>query len=94
MGAATWYILVGVVALLVLVAVFGDRGERSPARRVGAMIRQAENQEIILSEIGVVIGGVLFTLGLLHAMPLWMGVGLVLMVAALLRAVIHHSAAS
>jgi hypothetical protein len=91
MGSATWYILAGVIVLLVLVAVFGDRGERSPARRVGAMFRQSDNREVILSEIGVVIGGVLFALGLLYSMSLWTGVGLVLIVAALLRAVIHHS---
>jgi hypothetical protein len=64
-----------------------------PARRAVAMIRQADNREVILSEVGVVIGGALLTLGLLHSMPLYMGLGFVLIVAALLRAVIHHSAA-
>ena len=91
MGSATWYILAGVIVLLVLVAFFGDRGERSPARRAAAMIRQADNREVILSEVGVVIGGALLALGLLHAMPLYMGLGFVLIVAALLRAVIHYS---
>jgi len=93
MGSETWYILAGVIVLLVLVAFFGDRSERSPARRAAAMLRDADNRDIILSEVGIVIGGVLFVLGLLYSMSFWLGLGLVLLVAALLRAVIHHSPA-
>jgi hypothetical protein len=93
MSAATWYILAGVLILLVLVAFFGGGGGRSPARRLGAMVRQADNRDVILSEIGIVVGGVLLALGLLHTILLYTVLGFILIVAALLRAVIHHSAA-
>ena len=58
MGAATWYILAGVVILLVLVAFFGGGGEQSAARRAGVLLRQADHRDVILSEIGVVVGAI------------------------------------
>ena len=86
-------ILAGVIVLLVLGGILRGPRRAIAVRCVAAMLREADNRDVILSELGVVIGGVLFVLGLLYSNSFNTGLGMVLIVAALLRAVIHHSPA-
>ncbi|SRR5579885_2301915 len=90
MSTVTWVILIGALAVLVIAALAGSRSTGSPAKRLGAWAIERNHREIIVSEVGIVVGAVLFVFGIVLESGFLVLLGLVVEAAALLRLVIHH----
>ena len=94
MSSVTWIILVGALVILVLAAMVGTRSAGSPAQRLGARALEKDNREIIVSEVGIVVAGVLLGFGLLLESGFLFLLGFLSIAAALLRLVIHRGPAA
>jgi hypothetical protein len=90
MSSVTWVILIGGLVVLLLAALAGSRSAGSPGRRFGAWVVERNTREVVASEGGIILGSVLFALGLLLDSGFLVLLGVLLVAAAFLRLVIHR----